>query len=159
MASYRVIGISSDRSQAQRAYQQLGQRGFPAETISIMYLSPGELEEAEGRQEVAKGAAVGGATGGTIGAIAGLATVAIPGIGPVLAAGILGTAMAGTAVGGVLGAWSQIGLEDDLAEQYNRGLQSGDTVLAIDVPDPDDAATAEHIMRDQQLSLVNTFQI
>lgn len=159
MASYRVIGISSDRSQAEQAYRQLGQRGFPDQAISIMYLSPEDVKEQEGRQEVAKGAAVGGATGGTIGAIAGLATVAIPGIGPVLAAGILGSAMAGTAVGGVLGAWSQIGLENDLADQYDRGLRNGDTVLAIDVPDPDDAAAAEHIMRDNQLSLVNTFQV
>ena len=159
MADYRVMGIIEATPRAERVIEDLAAAQFAHEDISILYLSPRELAEESDQSDVLKGAAAGSATGGTLGALAGLASFAIPGVGPVIGAGILGSATAGAAAGGVLGAWSQIGLEDDLAATYQESLEKGETIIAIDTPNPDRAADAEHILRDHDCSMVNTFQV
>jgi hypothetical protein len=160
MANYRVMGIAEDPGYVGRVVQDLKTRGFAEADISVLYPSPQQLAEDSDQKSIAKGAAGGATTGGTIGGVlAGLASFALPGIGPVIGAGILGTAMAGAAAGGVLGAFSQIGLADDLAASYQESLEQGDTIFAIETPDPDRAADAEHTLREHNFSLVNTFQV
>lgn len=160
MASYRVMGIAEDIQLVNQVVQDLGNNGFSQDSISILQPSPENLAAQTDQTQVAKGAAAGATTGGTLGGVlAGLAAFAIPGVGPVLGAGILGSAMAGAAAGGVMGAFSQIGLADDLAASYQESLEQGATIFAIETPDPDRAADAEHILRDHNFSLVNTFQV
>ena len=160
MANYRVMGIAEDRSNVEKAVQALRNNEFAEADISVLYPSPEKLSDDTDQTSVAKGAAGGVATGGTIGGIiAGVASFAIPGIGPVIGAGILGSAMAGAAAGGVMGAFSQIGLADDLAASYQESLEQGDTIFAIETPNPDRAADAEHVLREHHFSLVNTFQV
>jgi hypothetical protein len=66
-----------------------------------------------------------------------MAAVLLPGIGPVLAAGIisstLGGAMAGTAVGGILGAMSGLGFSQEEADYYNTLFYAGKAILAVRV--------------------------
>ena len=160
MANYRVMGIAENRPSVTQAFDQLMQKGFAQEDVSILHPSPEQLSEQSDQTEIAKGAAAGATTGGTIGGVlAGLAAFAIPGVGPVLGAGILGSAMAGAAAGGVMGAFSQIGLADDLAASYQESLEQGATIFAIETPNPDRAADAEHVLRNEGFSLVNTFQV
>ena len=160
MANYRVMGIAEDRQSVGKAFDQLAQEGFAQADISLLHPSPEQLSADSDQTQVAKGAAAGATTGGTLGGVlAGLAAFAIPGIGPVVGAGILGSAMAGAAAGGVMGAFSQIGLADDLAASYQESLEQGATIFAIETPNPDRAADAEHVLRDQGFSLVNTFQV
>jgi hypothetical protein len=154
------MGIAEDRQSVTQAFEQLIQAGFAQADISILHPSPEQLSEDSTQTSVARGAAAGATTGGTLGGVlAGLAAFAIPGVGPVLGAGILGTAMAGAAAGGVVGAFAQIGLADDLAASYQESLEQGATIFAIETPNPDRAADAEHVLRNQGFSLVNTFQV
>lgn len=87
------------------------------------------------------GAAVGAAVGGTLGALTGLGIMAIPGVGPVVAAGwlvaTLAGAAAGGATGGVVGALTQAGATPEEAEVYAESLRRGGAVVSARVDDAD----------------------
>jgi hypothetical protein len=99
----------------------------------------------DGRDDRAEGAATGagiGATlGGVAGLLAGLGMLAIPGIGPVVAAGWLvstgAMAAAGGATGGLIGALTQSGVGENEADAYAEGVRSGGTLVSVKVPDAD----------------------
>ena len=86
-----------------------------------------------------KGAGIGAVVGGTAGLLAGLGILAIPGIGPVVAAGWLAAtaagAIAGGATGGVVGALTQAGVSKEEAPVYAEGLRRGGTMVTARVPD------------------------
>ena len=86
-----------------------------------------------------KGAGVGAAIGGTAGLLAGLGIMAIPGIGPVVAAGWLAAtaagAVAGGATGGIIGALTQAGVSKDEAHVYAEGVRRGGTLVTARVPE------------------------
>ena len=85
------------------------------------------------------GAGIGAAIGGTAGLLAGLGIMAIPGIGPVVAAGWLAAtaagAVAGGATGGIIGALTQAGVSKDEAHLYAEGVRRGGTLVTARVPD------------------------
>jgi hypothetical protein len=99
-----------------------------------------DRDGADDRTEgAATGAGVGAALGGTAGLLAGLGLLAIPGIGPVVAAGYLastalGVAAGGTA-GGLIGALTQSGVTEDDAHAYAEGVRRGGVLLSANVPD------------------------
>lgn len=81
------------------------------------------------------GAGAGAAVGGIVGILAGLGMLAIPGIGPLVAAGWLATTAAGAGVGaaagGLIGALTSAGLHHDEAETYEEGIRRGGTLVAV----------------------------
>ena len=85
------------------------------------------------------GAGIGGAIGGTAGLLAGLGIIAIPGIGPVVAAGWLAAlaagALAGGVTGGIIGALTQSGVSKEEANVYAEGVRRGGTLVTARVPD------------------------
>jgi len=108
----------------------------------------------DGRDDRAEGAAAGGgvgaAVGGTAGLLAGLGLMAIPGVGPVVAAGWLVAALtgaaAGGATGGIIGALSQqAGISDEEAQVYAEGLRRGGALVSAKVADGD-AARVQAVM-------------
>ena len=88
-----------------------------------------------------KGAGVGAAIGGTAGLLAGLGLLAIPGVGPVVAAGWLvataAGAAAGGATGGIIGALANAGVDEEDAQVYAEGVRRGGTLVTARVPDGD----------------------
>jgi hypothetical protein len=113
----------------------------------------GENDVADG---AGKGATTGGLLGGAGGLLAGLGMLAIPGLGPVVAAGWLAStavgaavgAAAGGATGGLLGALKEAGHTDEEAHVYSEGVRRGGTLVSVRV-DEDDAARVQQIL-DQQ---------
>ena len=107
----------------------------------------------DGKDDRAEGAATGGGlgavVGGTAGLLAGLGIMAIPGVGPVVAAGWLVAALtgavAGGATGGIIGALSQAGLSKEETEVYAEGLRRGGAIVSARVADAD-AARLQTIM-------------
>jgi len=97
-------------------------------------------DRAEG---AATGAGVGAALVGVAGLLAGLGMLAIPGLGPVVAAGWLAAtaagAVAGGAAGGAVGALTQAGVSEDDAHIYAEGVRRGGTLVTARVPDADQA--------------------
>jgi hypothetical protein len=89
------------------------------------------------------GAGIGATLGGAAGLLAGLGLLAIPGLGPVVAAGWLAStalgALAGGATGGIIGALTQAGVNDEDAQLYAEGIRRGGTLVSARVPDRDRA--------------------
>ena len=81
------------------------------------------------------GAAVGGILGGSITVLAALTALAIPGVGPVVAAGSVAAALGGAAVGGLAGALIGAGLSADDAEAYAEGIRRGGTLVVVRTPE------------------------
>jgi hypothetical protein len=101
-----------------------------------------DLDGKDDRAEAAgTGAGVGAALGGTAGVLTGLGLMAIPGVGPIVAAGwlvsTLAGAAAGGATGGVLGALTQAGVGKDEADVYAESLRRGGAVVSARVADAD----------------------
>ena len=97
-------------------------------------------DRAEG---AAAGAGIGAALGGTAGLLAGHGLLAIPGLGPVVAAGWLAStaalAVAGGATGGLIGALTQSGVSEEDANVYAEGVRRGGTLVTARVPDAERA--------------------
>jgi len=99
-----------------------------------------DLDGRDDRGEAAAaGAGVGAAVGGTLGALTGLGIMAIPGVGPLVAAGwlvaTLAGAAAGGATGGVIGALTQTGASPEEAEVYAEALRRGSAVVSVRADD------------------------
>lgn len=105
--------------------------------------------------DAARGAVGGGVVGLGVGLIAGLAALTIPGVGPILAAGPLWIAIAGTtgaaaggaAAGGVAGYLRDMGVPDDVAHYHAESLRAGTVVVTIHLGPHDEAATITGILR------------
>jgi hypothetical protein len=152
-----ISRLYNNYGDARRAVRDLEAAGVPHGDISIIasnaenWYNNGkdtypdrDLDGKDDRAEAAgAGAGLGAAAGGTIGALTGLGLMAIPGVGPVVAAGwlisTLAGAAAGAATGGVLGALTQAGVSDDDAHVYAEGLRRGGAVVSARVADQDAA--------------------
>lgn len=100
------------------------------------------LNNKDDRGEAAgAGASMGAVAGGAVGVLAGLGMLAIPGVGPIVAAGwlvsTLAGAAAGGAAGGIIGALTQAGVGKDEVEIYAEGLRRGGAVVSARVADAD----------------------
>jgi hypothetical protein len=142
-------------SDAQTAVSGLEAAGVPHSDISIVannsdnwFSSDKKVDRdrdgVDDRAEGAgKGAGIGAGVGGAAGLLAGLGLLAIPGLGPVVAAGWLAAtavgAAAGAATGGVVGALTEAGLSKEEAPLYAEGVRRGGTLVSARVPDGDRA--------------------
>jgi hypothetical protein len=108
-----------------------------------------EYDDVDDVSGVATGAGIGAAIGGAGGLLAGLGLMAIPGIGPVVAAGWLAAtlagAAAGAAAGGIVGALVDAGVPERDAEVYSEAVRRGGTLVTVRVEDSD-VATANAIL-------------
>jgi hypothetical protein len=119
-------------SNADNWYSSSDRKGDKRETFPDR-----DLDGKDDRAEAAgAGAGVGAAVGGAAGLLAGLGLMAIPGVGPVVAAGWLVSTLAGAAAGGV-GALTQAGVSKEDADIYAEGLRRGGAVVSARVPDAD----------------------
>lgn len=150
-----VSRVYDSYSQARAAVDAIELAGVPTDDVSIVankYVSA-EYADVEDVSNAGKGAGagagVGGALGGGAGLLAGLGLLAIPGLGPVVAAGWLAaTAVgvaAGAATGGIVGALIGAGTEPDHANVYSEAVRRGGTLVTARVRD-EDAARTEEIM-------------
>ena len=141
-------------SDAERAVTRLEGAGVPHSDISIVANNSdnwygsrsgkvdrdrdGVDDRAEG---AGTGAGIGAGLGGAAGLLAGLGLLAIPGLGPVVAAGWLAAtavgAAAGAATGGIVGALTEAGVSKEDASRYAEGVRRGGTLVTARVPDQD----------------------
>lgn len=154
-----IARLYDDYDAAARAVDDLDRSGIPATDISIIASNADgwydkdkpsvttkridrDLDNVDDRREAADaGAAIGGTVGGVAGLLAGLGLMAIPGIGPVVAAGwLVSTAALGIGagvVGGIIGALTQSGMSQDEANLYAEGVRRGGAIVVARVPDGD----------------------
>ena len=96
-----VVGMFDDTMHARQAVEDLVDSGFAREDISLVARGTDEdIEHYNARgEDVSQGAGIGAALGGVGGLLVGLGALAIPGVGPVVAAGTIGSALAGAGIG------------------------------------------------------------
>jgi len=153
-----VVGLFETGEQAERAIRALHDRGFARDQVSVAMRHQGDqaaLARDVGAREAADAAGTGAVGGGILGGMAGLligvGALAVPGIGPVLAAGplagALGTALAGAgigaAAGGLVGALAGIGVPEEHAEYYAEGVRRGGTLVTVQTDESHSDEAAE----------------
>ena len=111
-----------------------------------------ETQRTERRSEAGPGAAIGGTVGGVVGILTGLGLLAIPGVGPLVAAGWLATTAVGAGIGavagGLIGALVNAGVSREEAEVYQEGVRRGGTLVAVKADDSD-VPQVERIMSER----------
>jgi hypothetical protein len=164
-----ISRLYDNYSDAERAVTRLESAGVPHSDISIVannsdnwYGSQrgkvdrdrdGVDDRAEG---AGAGAGIGAGIGGAAGLLAGLGLLAIPGLGPVVAAGWLAStavgAAAGAATGGIVGALTQAGVSREDASRYAEGVRRGGTLVSAKVPD-NDRARLDALLHEKSVNL------
>jgi hypothetical protein len=136
-----VFGIYATPGTAEAAVDHLIANGFTNSAISVL-LPDDESTRAFAHEKQTKapegtttGAVTGGVIGGTLGLLAGVGALAIPGVGPLIAAGpimaTLAGAGAGGAVGGIVGALVGMGIPEYEAKRYEGAVKDGGTLLSV----------------------------
>src|SRR5712675_1614068 len=151
-----VFGIYSTTAAAEHAVDTLTKSGFPISDISL--LVPETLGSREmGTQKASKapegaaaGATSGAVLGGTLGLLAGVGALAIPGVGPFIAAGPIMATLAGVgvggAIGGITGALVGMGIPEYEAKRYEGRIQKGGILLSVHCGTSDEVKRAKEII-------------
>jgi uncharacterized protein (TIGR02271 family) len=155
-----VIGLMDNLGEAQAVVRDLVDSGIEREDIGFManekhsVPSSAALNESEG-SHAASGALAGAGAGAAIGGIAGLALslapLAIPGIGPILAAGPIAAALTGAGLGavtgGLIGGLTNLGVPEEEAHYYAEGVRRGGILVTVAAESDAQAERAVHIMK------------
>ena len=148
-----VSRLYDSYSQAQRTVEALEKAGFTSSEVSLVSRYRDDNTLADEASGAATGATAGAVAGGTAGLLAALGVIAIPGIGPLVAAGVLATtlvgAAGGSAVGGLLGALTDYGVSEEEAHVYLEGVRRGRSLVTVRTDD-DKAGRAEAILDSYQ---------
>lgn len=152
-----VLGIYADRDGVERGTDVLVHTGFAPSSISILLpetLGGNSLatEKATKAPEgVAAGATSGAVLGGTLGLLVGIGALAIPGLGPFIAAGPIMATLAGMGVGGTLGgltgALVGLGIPEYEAKTYERRLQKGGILISVHCDTSDEVTRAKDLLK------------
>jgi len=156
-----VTRLFDDYADAEAAVAELERMGVPSRDVSLVahnrdgvhderVAKSGKPDTAgeEAAEDAGKGAGIGGLVGGAGGLLAGLGLLAIPGLGPVVAAGWLAStavgavagAVVGGAGGGLIGALTHAGVRREDAEVYAEGVRRGGTLVSVKVDDDRETA-------------------
>lgn len=153
-----VFGIYSTRTAVETATASLVNSGFPTSDISVLLPeSLGGLKDM-GTEKATKapegataGVTTGGVIGGTLGVLAGVGLLAIPGLGPFIAAGPIMAGLAGLGVGGAVGGFTGaligMGIPEFEAKRYEGRLQKGGILLSVHCDTSDEIKRAKDILK------------
>ena len=136
-----VFGIYRNRAELERGIDELKTANFRNADISVLFAdNEGSKEFAHEKntkapEGTATGVTAGGVIGGTLGLLAGVGMLAIPGVGPLIAAGPIMAALAGLgvggAVGGIVGALVGLGIPEYEARRYEGHVKDGGTLISV----------------------------
>lgn len=156
--SKAVICIAKTVLQAETIITRLQKAGISTSNISVL------MPDRSGSRDFAHehntkapegatiGVSAGGVTGGVLGLLAGIGALAIPGVGPFIAAGPIMAALSGAAVGaaigGIGGALVGLGMPEYEAKQYETKVRDGNILISVHTYDSDEATRVKQILKD-----------
>jgi hypothetical protein len=157
MASNKaVLGLVSNIMQAEGVVAELQRMGFGTNDISVLFPDKqgtrdfAHEQNTKAPEGAVVGVGAGGAIGGTLGLLVGIGALAIPGLGPFIAAGpilaALSGAAAGAAVGGITGALVGMGIPEIEARQYEGKIKGGNILISIHVEDATERSRARTVL-------------
>jgi uncharacterized protein (TIGR02271 family) len=145
-----IVGLFDHFSEAEATVRELERAGYDRSDISMVanesartssHTTTSSDTDSGAAEGAGTGAVIGGVAGGAAGLIASLAGLAIPGIGPILAAGPLVAALTGAGVGavagGLIGALTTAGVPEEHARYYEEGVRRGGTLVTVSASDAD----------------------
>ncbi|MCR4398366.1 MAG: general stress protein [Firmicutes bacterium] len=161
-----VIGVFKSRGQADKAVDEFRTKGISERDISVVAREEkarggegggerGSLVSGVGGERLRSGVATGGALGGLAGILAGVGALAVPGIGPIVAAGPVAAGLTGALTGGVAGGLVDLGIPEERGRYYEGRVREGDIVVAVKA-DERKVEEAAQIMRRNGASDVET---
>jgi hypothetical protein len=152
-----VFGIYQTRLQAEQSVDRLLVSGFSNDDISVLLPDNQSSKEfaheknTKAPEGTATGVAAGGVVGGTLGLLAGIGALAIPGVGPFIAAGPIMGALAGLgvggAVGGLLGALVGLGIPEFEAKRYEGLIKEGGVLLSVHCDTANEITRAKELLK------------
>ena len=151
-----VFGIYNSTVSAERAVDTLLRAGFTNNDVSVLLPDDQSTREFAHKKDTkapegtTTGVAAGGIIGGTLGVLAGIGAIAIPGVGPFIAAGPIMAGLAGLgvggAVGGLVGALVGMGIPEYEAKRYEGRLKKGGVLLSVHCNTSDEIKHAKEML-------------
>jgi len=155
MTKKSVFCIANTREQAEIIVARLKNTGFSNNDISALFPDKetsrnfAHEKNTKAPEGAATGAGTGGVLGGALGWLAGIGAIAIPGVGPLIAAGpilaALSGAAVGAAVGGVTGALVGLGMPEFEAKRYEGMIRAGNILISVHADNSDEVKVAKEI--------------
>jgi hypothetical protein len=152
-----VFGIYKSTMQAELAVDRIITAGFSNNDISVLLPDSRSSKEfaheknTKAPEGTTTGATTGGVIGGTLGLLAGIGALAIPGVGPFIAAGPIMGALAGlgagAAAGGIIGALVGMGIPEYEAKRYEGRVKSGGVLLSVHCDTSDEISRAKDLLK------------
>lgn len=152
-----VYGIYRTRGLAEAGVDRLLASGFRNEDISVLLQDNAgtkdfaHQKETKAPEGTTTGVVTGGAIGGTLGLLAGIGALAIPGVGPFIAAGPIMGALAGIGsgglVGGIIGALVGMGIPEYEAKRYEGRIKEGGVLLSVHCDNSEWVSRAKEVLK------------
>ncbi len=152
-----VFGIYPTATNAEMAVDRLVASGYSDQDVSVLMADAYTAKEfaheknTKAPEGAAAGVTTGGLIGGTLGLLAGIGALAIPGVGPLIAAGPIMGALAGLgaggAVGGVVGALVGLGIPEYEAKRYEGRVKNGGVLLSVHCETSEEISRAKEILK------------
>jgi len=152
-----VFGIYRGSTQAEQAVDRIVAAGFSPNDISVLLPDNQSSKEfaheknTKAPEGTTTGVAAGGTIGGTLGLLAGIGALAIPGVGPFIAAGPIMGALAGIgvggAVGGLVGALVGMGIPEYEAKRYEGRVKNGGVLLSVHCDTSEEIKRAKDVLQ------------
>jgi len=164
--SSSVFCIATTQGQAENIVRALRSQGFADSEISGLLPDTsgthdvGHVKNTKAPEGTATGAASGGVAGGVLGLLAGIGALAIPGVGPFIAAGPIMAALSGAALGatagGIVGGLIGLGIPEIEAKRYEEKLKKGNYLISVHVDTGDQEDRAKRVFKDQKAEDITT---
>jgi len=155
MSKKSVFCITTSREQADRIVDQLKAANFSNNDISVLFPDKGTTRDfaheknTKAPEGAVTGASAGGVIGGTLGWIAGIGALAIPGVGPFIAAGPIMAALSGAALGaaagGIAGGLIGLGIPELEAKRYEGKVKAGNLLISVHTDNSAEISRAKDI--------------
>jgi hypothetical protein len=155
MSKKSVFCIATSQEQAERIVDQLKTANFSNNDISALFPDKGTTRDfaheknTKAPEGAVAGAGTGGVLGGALGWIAGIGALAIPGVGPFIAAGPIIAALSGAAigatVGGIAGGLIGMGIPEIEAKRYEGKIREGNILISVHTENSDDITRAKDL--------------
>jgi len=152
-----VYGIANTPQQANAIVERLQATGFLNDDISVLFPDKegtrdfAHEKNTKAPEGVATGGVAGMGIGGAVGLLAGIGALAIPGVGPFIAAGPIMGALSGAAVGGatggLIGGLVGLGIPEYEAKQYEDKVRAGNILISVHTEDAKSRSRAKDVMQ------------
>src|ERR1700757_3635769 len=153
-----ALCLVDTEAQADAVVAKLRSAGFSENDISVLFPDKGSTRDFAHKKETklpegaTVGASTGGVVGGTIGLVAGVGALAIPGLGPFIAAGPIMAALSGGAigagVGGLTGALVGLGIPEYEAKRYEGKVKEGGILISVHSENNDETNRAKDVFKE-----------